>query len=226
MANTGTSYTDAEAREEMWPAYREPWAWGSVYAATDPPKVTATYPAAGQALSAGVLVLTVTFDQQMEPGGFSITPTAGGEALQCLKTPRLLSNGKTFALLCTAQEKKRYALAFNAQPKGGFANLADQRATPSTLEFSTTDADGPRNIADAMKIEKLTNVLHMGRPGFGQAESSVGIFVVDKNKGEAHRVTVQLGRASVNTIEIKQGLQVGSGARMAAGHNCEKIWSG
>ena len=55
----------------------------------------------------------------------------------------------------------------------------------------------------------LPNVLFIGRPGFGQAESSVGIFKVDKGKGEASRVTVQLGRASVNTIEVKKGLSVG-----------------
>jgi HlyD family secretion protein len=60
-----------------------------------------------------------------------------------------------------------------------------------------------------IQIQKLHNVLYMGRPGFGQAESSVGIFMVDKGKGEAHRVTVQLGVASVNTIEVKKGLVVG-----------------
>jgi multidrug resistance efflux pump len=64
-------------------------------------------------------------------------------------------------------------------------------------------------VDGTIQIEKLTNVLFIGRPGFGQAESSVGIFLVDKGKGEAHRVTVQLGRASVNTIEVKKGLSVG-----------------
>ena len=51
--------------------------------------------------------------------------------------------------------------------------------------------------------------MYIGRPGFGQAESSVGIFKVTKNKGEATRVNVLLGRASVNLIEVKNGLQVG-----------------
>ena len=123
--------------------------------APEPPKVVSTWPAAGAAVTGGVMVLTVTFDQQMAPGAFSVTPTTGADKLQCLKTPRLLNDGKTFALLCTAQEKQRYALAFNAQPSGGFANLADQRATPSSLEFSTTDADGPRSIAEALKAENL-----------------------------------------------------------------------
>jgi HlyD family secretion protein len=64
-------------------------------------------------------------------------------------------------------------------------------------------------VDGTIEIERLPNVLYIGRPGFGQAESSVGIFKVVRNKGEAERVSVQLGRASVNTIEVKAGLQVG-----------------
>jgi HlyD family secretion protein len=64
-------------------------------------------------------------------------------------------------------------------------------------------------VDGTIQLEKLNDVLFIGRPGFGQAESSVGIFLVDKGKGEAHRVTVLLGRASVNTIEVKKGLSVG-----------------
>jgi hypothetical protein len=47
------------------------------------------------------------------------------------------------------------------------------------------------------------------RPGFGQADGNVGIFKVDPNQGEASRVTIQLGAASVNTIVVKNGLNVG-----------------
>jgi len=64
-------------------------------------------------------------------------------------------------------------------------------------------------IDGTIELERLSNVLYIGRPGFGQAEAAVGIFKVLKNKGEAERVTVQLGRASVNTIEVKGGLQIG-----------------
>jgi hypothetical protein len=124
----------------------------------DPPKVVATWPAAGAAVAGGVMILTVTFDQKMAPDGFNITTTQGADGLQCLKTPRLLNDGKTFVLLCTSREKTSYTVAFNAGPGAGFANIGQQRAAPATLSFSTTDADGPRNIADAMKIEKLTNI--------------------------------------------------------------------
>jgi multidrug resistance efflux pump len=64
-------------------------------------------------------------------------------------------------------------------------------------------------VDGTIQIQKLHNVLYVQRPGFGQAESSVGIFKVNKGTGEATRVTVQLGVASVNTIEIRGGLQVG-----------------
>ena len=83
-----------------------------------------------------------------------------------------------------------------------------------TVEVALDDAlpAGTRSdlaVDGTITIEKLNNVKYIGRPGFGQAESSVGIFQVDKNKGEAHRVTVQLGAASVNQIVVKNGLQVG-----------------
>jgi len=130
----------------------------TVYAKTDPPKVTATYPAAGQALQAGVTILTVTFDQKMQPQGFDFSAAAGGAMPNCLKTPRLLDDGKTFALLCTTDPHKTYALAFNARPAGGFVNVADHRADPATLTFTTTDGDGPRSIGDALKAQNLPNI--------------------------------------------------------------------
>ncbi len=83
-----------------------------------------------------------------------------------------------------------------------------------TVEVSIDDTlpAGTRSdlaVDGTIEIERLSNVMNMARPGFGQAESPVGIFKVSPNKGEAQRVTVQLGRASVNTIEIRGGLKVG-----------------
>jgi HlyD family secretion protein len=83
-----------------------------------------------------------------------------------------------------------------------------------TVEVSIEDSLPPGTRSDlavdgTIQLERLSNVLYIGRPGFGQAESSVGIFKVNPNKGEAERVTVQLGRASVNLIEVKHGLSVG-----------------
>ena len=64
-------------------------------------------------------------------------------------------------------------------------------------------------VDGTIQLERLSNVLFVARPGFGQPGNSVGIFRVLPNSGEAERITVQLGRASVNTIEIKGGAKVG-----------------
>jgi HlyD family secretion protein len=54
----------------------------------------------------------------------------------------------------------------------------------------------------------LNNVLFVGRPSFGQADSTVQMFKVLAN-GEAIRVPVRIGRVSVNSIEVVEGLQEG-----------------
>ncbi len=58
-------------------------------------------------------------------------------------------------------------------------------------------------------IERLDDVVYVGRPNFGQANSRVGIFRVTPDGEYADRVVVQLGRASVNEIEVRDGLQPG-----------------
>lgn len=64
------------------------------------------------------------------------------------------------------------------------------------------------SVDGTIEVERLNDVLYVGRPAYGQAESTVGIFKVMSN-GEAHRVQVKLGRTSVNQIEVREGLQVG-----------------
>jgi HlyD family secretion protein len=58
-------------------------------------------------------------------------------------------------------------------------------------------------------IDKLDNVVYMGRPTFGQANSKVSIFKLTPDGREAHRVTVELGASSVNEMEVKSGLKPG-----------------
>ncbi len=65
------------------------------------------------------------------------------------------------------------------------------------------------SVDGTIEITRLDSVLVMGRPAFGQENTSVGIFKVDSATGDANRVTVQLGRAAVNTIEVKSGLSEG-----------------
>ena len=58
-------------------------------------------------------------------------------------------------------------------------------------------------------LERLNNVLNVGRPAYGQSNSTVGLFRIDPDRKTATRVNVQLGRNSVNSVEIIQGLRQG-----------------
>lgn len=65
------------------------------------------------------------------------------------------------------------------------------------------------SVDGTIEIERLDNVMYVGRPAYGQPESTVGLFKLEPDGTHARRTQVKLGRASVNTIEIAQGLNVG-----------------
>jgi HlyD family secretion protein len=65
------------------------------------------------------------------------------------------------------------------------------------------------SVDGTVELERLDNVLYVGRPAFGQEQSTVGLFKLDAATGEASRIQVQLGRSSVNTIEVVNGLSEG-----------------
>jgi multidrug efflux pump subunit AcrA (membrane-fusion protein) len=65
------------------------------------------------------------------------------------------------------------------------------------------------SVDGTIEIEKLNDVLYVGRPTFGQPNSQVTLFKVDADRKGAARVQVKLGRSSVNTVEILEGLNVG-----------------
>ena len=65
------------------------------------------------------------------------------------------------------------------------------------------------SVDGTITLEKLPDVIKVGRPAFGQENSTVMLFKLDGDTGEAHRVQVRLGRTSVNEIEILEGLQPG-----------------
>jgi len=58
-------------------------------------------------------------------------------------------------------------------------------------------------------LERLNDVLNVGRPTFGQGQSTIGIFVLSADGTEAERRQVTLGRYSVSTVEIVSGLKEG-----------------
>jgi multidrug resistance efflux pump len=63
------------------------------------------------------------------------------------------------------------------------------------------------SVDGTIQVERLNNVLHVGRPAYGQANSTVGLFKLSPDGTEATRVNVRLGRTSVNTVEVLGGLQ-------------------
>lgn len=65
------------------------------------------------------------------------------------------------------------------------------------------------SVDGTVELERLNDVLYVGRPVIGQPNSMVGLFKLDPQTKEANRTTVRLGRSSVNTIEVLDGLKVG-----------------
>ena len=64
-------------------------------------------------------------------------------------------------------------------------------------------------VDGTIELERLDNVIYVGRPVFGQEESVVSLFKLQPETDDAIRTRVSLGRSSVNTIEVLDGLQPG-----------------
>ena len=97
----------------------------------------------------------------------------------------------------------------------GKVSRIDANATNGTVGVDVTllgelppGARPDLSVDGTVELERLTNVVFVGRPAFGQEQSTVGLFRLLEG-GEAVRVNVKLGRSSVNTIEILEGLKPG-----------------
>ena len=65
------------------------------------------------------------------------------------------------------------------------------------------------SIDGTIELENLKDVLYVGRPVHGQTDSTIGLFKLVEEGSEGLRVSVKLGKSSVNAVEILQGLNVG-----------------
>ncbi|MDE3109553.1 MAG: efflux RND transporter periplasmic adaptor subunit [Acidobacteriota bacterium] len=82
------------------------------------------------------------------------------------------------------------------------------------------------SVEGTIEIERLADVLYVGRPVHGDPETTVGLFKLADGGSEAERVPVALGRASVNTIEILKGLNAGDQvilSDMSAYDNADRV---
>jgi len=82
------------------------------------------------------------------------------------------------------------------------------------------------NVEGTIEIERLPDVLYVGRPVHADPDSKMGLFKLVKNGQEAVRVPVEIGSESVNAVEIRGGLQVGDQvilSDMSAWDNFERV---
>jgi HlyD family secretion protein len=104
--------------------------------------------------------------------------------------------------------------------RNGIVNGQVSRIDPSVqngtvsvdLEITGLLPQGARpdlSIDGTIELENLRDVVYVGRPVHGQSDSTIGLFKLVDDGSEAVRATVKLGRSSVNTVEILQGLSVG-----------------
>jgi HlyD family secretion protein len=121
--------------------------------------------------------------------------------------------------------------------RNGVVNGRVSRIDPSvqngtvTVDVAITDPlpQGARpdlSVDGTVELENLKDVLYVGRPVHGQADSTIGLFKIIDDGSEAVRVNVKLGRSSVNTIEVRDGLKVGDKvilSDMSAWDNFDRI---
>ena len=98
----------------------------------------------------------------------------------------------------------------------GQVSRIDPAAREGTFEIDATlkgplppSARPDLSVDGTIELERLQDVLKVGRPAFGQAQQTIGMFVLSPDGTEAERRTVKLGRNSVSTIEILDGLKEG-----------------
>jgi HlyD family secretion protein len=116
---------------------------------------------------------------------------------------------------------------------GGHVSRVDPSVINGTVTVDVTIDDplppGARpdlSVDGTITLENLKDVLFVGRPVHGQSDSTIGIFKLTEDGSEATRVNVKLGRSSVNTIEILDGLKVGDKvilSDMSAWDNFDRI---
>jgi hypothetical protein len=83
-----------------------------------------------------------------------------------------------------------------------------------TVDVTLDDPLQPGAVPDlsvdgTITIERLSDVIYVGRPTLGQANSKISLFKLVNGGKEAVRVPVTFGRTSVSTIEVVEGLQPG-----------------
>jgi multidrug efflux pump subunit AcrA (membrane-fusion protein) len=146
--------------------------------------------------------------QRVAPGAILAKVTVPGKLKATLKIPE--TQAKDVQIGQQASIDTRNGII------PGHVTRVDPAATNGTVDVDVS-LDGPLpegarpdlSVDGTITIEKLQDVVYVGRPVIGQPGSKIGLFKIDPDGKGATRVTVTLGRASVNTIEVVDGLKVG-----------------
>ncbi|MCI0573290.1 MAG: HlyD family efflux transporter periplasmic adaptor subunit [Myxococcaceae bacterium] len=103
----------------------------------------------------------------------------------------------------------------NGIVEGQVARVAPAASQGTVLVEVSLPGELPRGarpdltVEGTIELERLSNVLFVGRPAGAQSHATLSLFRLVPGSSEAERVQVQLGRSSVNTIEVLQGLTEG-----------------
>jgi HlyD family secretion protein len=99
---------------------------------------------------------------------------------------------------------KGHVIRFDPSAQGGnvTVEVAIDEALPAGVRAEQT-------IDGKIEIENLKDVMYVGRPSYGTAPGNVGLWVLSADGKEATLIPVELGSASVSSVQVKRGLTVG-----------------
>ena len=166
----------------------------------------------GQLLSLGNGQTELQLGQWVLAGGTLATVAQPGKLKALLRVPE--TQAKDVVLGQKVDIDTRAGGGGNNGIVKGHVSRVDPTSVNGTVNVEVLfDTIAPPNaradlsVDGVIEIERLDNVLFVQRPAYGQAESTVGLFKLDPDGKTATRVNVKLGRSSVSTIEIVNGLQ-------------------
>lgn len=146
--------------------------------------------------------------QWVQPGQL-LARVAGQDRLKAVvQVPEMLARDVTLGLAASIDTR-------NGVVKGRVSRIdpAVQNGTVSVdiaIEDSLPRGARPDLSVEAViEIERLTNVLHVGRPAEGSSEATVPLFRLERDGHLAIRVPVRLGRGSADEVEVLEGLNEG-----------------
>jgi len=156
---------------------------------------------------AGVLqIVPVEVGQQVAPGA-NLARVANPSRLKAeLKIPE--TQAKDIQIGQTVSIDTRNGLVDGKVQRIDPAVVNGTVTVDVTLAGSLNGARPDQTVDGTIELERLVNVLFVGRPALGQEQSAVGLFKVDAD-GTASRIQAKIGRMSVDKVELVSGLAAG-----------------